>query len=78
MRTRSGSRRPCSRPRSPASSPSWGSASSIRSSPALSPKLHATVLASGRRELDRADAAQALPEPFDSEAELLLPEEQVA
>jgi MFS transporter, ACDE family, multidrug resistance protein len=40
--------------------------------------LAIAVLASGRRELDRADAAQALPEPFDSEAELLLPEEQVA
>jgi len=33
------------------------------------------VLATGRRELDRADAAQAVPEPLDSEADLLLAEQ---
>jgi MFS family permease len=35
------------------------------------------VLASGHRELERAHEAQALPEPLDAEADLLL-EEQVA
>jgi MFS family permease len=36
------------------------------------------VLASGHRLLDRADAVQSLPEPLDSEADLLLAEGEAA